>query len=306
MKLYELLTENKKQVDEAPMGSLSGLANKAMAKIGSAKAAGKVDTGTIANQLHKEFETYLGRTGREATKDAVLGFLKSKGYPTQGAATIINQAVNASGSAPTGPLANIKQGAANAVSAAKAGISNAVDKVKSKLEPAATAEPEKVEPTGDAEPTKPSYGGNAYGKTTYSMGTGFDKATMKNTSKELEPGTVGTPPKKKKVAVSASKEVDSSRAISEAAVALPKDVIDKAILKAAQDAAIVKGKPAATAPASTSAAPVSAKTPSSSGSFTKGLKKGLTGKTPATTSSDTDLAGLEQRIAAIEKKVGLA
>ena len=60
MKLHELLVEGKKQVDEAPMGTLSGLANKAMAKLGSGKAAGKVDTGTVANQLKQEFaNTYL-------------------------------------------------------------------------------------------------------------------------------------------------------------------------------------------------------------------------------------------------------
>jgi hypothetical protein len=276
MKLHELLTEGKKQVAEAPMGGLSGLANKAMAKMGSSKAGGKVDTGNIANQLRKEFDTYLGKTGREATKDAVIGFLKSKGYPTQGAAQIINQTVKGQRAAPAGPLS--------------------------------AAEPEKVDPT--AQP-KPNFKQGNYKDPSYSMGTGFDKTTMKNTSVPLSKDAVGGVPKRKKVAVSAGKEVDSSRAIQEAG--LPRSVIDKAILKAAQEAEIVSAKtPKATSAvkptvgANTTAAQdtdgdgvVTAKDKKG---FMAGVKQGMGKQSTA----KVDVNDLAARIAAIEKKVGLA
>jgi hypothetical protein len=278
MKLYELLTEGKKQVDEAPMGTLSGLANKAMSKMGSSKAGGKVDTGTVANQLRKEFDTYLGRTGREATKDAVIGFLQSKGYPTQGAAQIINQTVKGQKAAPTGPLS--------------------------------AAEPEKVDPTGEpAAQTTPNFKQGNYKDPSYSMGTGFDKTTMKNTTAPLSKDAVGGVPKRKKVAVSAGKEVDSSRAIIEAG--LPRSVIDKAILKAAQEAEIVKSKaPGAAKAKPAAAAPAAGQDTNGDGvvtakdkqGFMAGVKKGL-GKQSATKVDVNDLAN---RIAAIEKKVGLA
>jgi hypothetical protein len=309
MKLHELLTEGKKQVDEAPMGTLSGLANKAMSKLGSAKATGKVDTGTIANQLKKEFDTYLGRTGREATKDAVIGFLQSKGYPTQGAAQIINQTVKGQGAAPSGPLS-----AAAAAAGAKAvnGITGAINKVTDKFRPkdATAAEPEKIDPTGDpAAQTKPNFKQGNYQEPTYKMGTGFDTTTMKNTSKDIDPKAIGGVPKKNKVKVSSGKEVDSSRAIQEAG--LPRSVIDKAILKAAQEAEIVKSKaPGAVKTKPAAAAPGAGQDtdgdgdvdPADKQGFAAGIKQGFTGKSPAKVS----VSDLEKRIAAIEKKVGLA
>jgi hypothetical protein len=311
MKLHELLTEGKKQVDEAPMGGLSGLANKAMAKMGSSKAGGKVDTGNIANQLRKEFDTYLGKTGREATKDAVIGFLQSKGYPTQGAAQIINQTVKGQAAAPAGPLS---AAAGNLKTRASQAVSGAINKVTDKLKPkdAATAEPEKVDPTGEpAAQSTPNFKQGNYQAPTYKMGTGFDTTTMKNTSKDIDPKAIGGVPKKTKVKVSASKEVDSSRAIQEAG--LPRSVIDKAILKAAQDAAIVSAKaPKATsavkptAGANTTAAQdtdgdgvVTAKDKQG---FMAGVKKGMGKQSTA----KVDVNDLAARIAAIEKKVGLA
>lgn len=307
MKLHELLTEGKKQVDEAPMGGLSGLANKAMAKMGSDKAAGKVDTGNIANQLSKEFNTYLGKTGREATKDAVIGFLQSKGYPTQGAAQIINQTVKGQGAAPTGPVsAAAGKLGAKAVQA----VSGAINKVTDKLRPQDQTEPEKIDPTGEpVTQTKPNFKQGNYQEPQYKMGTGFDKTTMQNTTKNIDPNAIGGVPKKKKVAVSASKEVDSSRAIQEAG--LPRSVIDKAILKAAQDAAIINSKAhkakSAAKPAGTTASAsqdtdgdgvVTAKDKQG---FMAGVKQGM-GNKPA----KVDVNDLAARIAAIEKKVGLA
>jgi hypothetical protein len=332
MKLHELLTEGKKKVDEAPMGTLSGLANKAMSKMGSNKASGKVDTGNIANQLRKEFDTYLGKTGREATKDAVMGFLSSKGYPTKGAVTIINQALKGVGAAPTGPMANLKTTAKDVAASAKdalkqkggalaqkaaVGASKVINTVTDKFKPAAPTAtgPEKANPTDTtAGAAKGSFnnqlgGGNA----NYSMSTGFDPKTMKNVGKSLDPKVVGTVPttKKKKVAVSASK-INTGNLVAEAKPGvLSRSVIDNAILKAAQEAEIVntkQGKTSATQAAASGIQPNagSAGEPTtstkSSGGFGAGFKQGLTGKTKAA----PNVAELEKRIAAIEKKVGLA
>ena len=85
MKITDLLVENKKQVDEAPMGFLKTMGNKVAGAFGSGQAKGRLETGNIANQLKKEFDVYLGKTGDQPTGDMVVAFLKSKGYPTQGA-----------------------------------------------------------------------------------------------------------------------------------------------------------------------------------------------------------------------------
>ena len=80
MKIHDLLTEQR--LDEKPMGLLKSLGNKTMAAFGSGKAQGKVETGTMANQLRKQFDVYLGKTGEEATPEVIVGFLQSKGLPT--------------------------------------------------------------------------------------------------------------------------------------------------------------------------------------------------------------------------------
>jgi hypothetical protein len=347
MKLHELLTEGKKQVDEAPMGTLSGLANKAMSKMGSDRATGKLSTGATANQLNKEFQLYLGKTGREATKDAVMGFLSSKGYPTQGAATIINQALKSTGSAPapTGPMANLKTTAKGVAASAKqaltkkggelankaaTGASNLINKATDAMgkvplpNKADRREFEKPgsEPAVDAAKTPGSFNNQlAGGKANYSTSTGFDPKTMKNVGKPLGTDVVGnvSNTKKKKVAVSAGK-INKGKVVAEAKPGvLPRNIIDKAILKAAQEAEIVntkQGKTSATQAAAGGIQPdagsaeepttsTSISTPTStksSGGFGAGFKQGLTGKTQTA----PDVAELEKRIAAIEKKVGLA
>jgi hypothetical protein len=361
MKLYEVLLEDKKQVKEAPMGMLNTLGNKAMAKMGNARATGKLSTGTLANQLHKEFQTYLGKTGREATKDAVMGFLSSKGYPTQGAATIINQALKGAGAAPSGPLANLKATAKGVATSAKDAMKKVGSTVADKLKPELKAAPiDKTEPTmGDETPTTTSpadttaaapaktgsfnnqLGG---GKASYSQATHFDPTTMKNATtpvaaggvpstsnpttapKQLDPrdlnknGEVDATEKsiarnKSKKKVSASK-INTGNMVAEAGPGvLPQSIIDKAILKAAQEAEILNNKQGKTSAQQASAggiqptaqgnAPADAEPASgtaSSGGFGAGLKKGFTGKAKAS----PDIASLEQRIAAIEKKVGLA
>jgi hypothetical protein len=83
MRLNEILIEQ--QLDEAPMGMLSKLGNKAMAKLGSSKAQGKLQTGEEANNLKKEFMRYLGQSRQVADPEVVVQWLKSRGYPTKGA-----------------------------------------------------------------------------------------------------------------------------------------------------------------------------------------------------------------------------
>jgi hypothetical protein len=374
MKLYEVLLEDKKKVQEAPMGMLNTLGNKAMSKLGNARATGKLSTGSLANQLHKEFQTYLGKTGREATKDAVMGFLSSKGYPTQGAATIINQALKGAGAAPSGPLANMKATARGLAGKAKDAMVKQAGNIADKMKPGLKAAPiNKTEPTMDPEtptttaPTDttaaaPAKTGNSYnnqlsgGKQTINRSTGFDRNTMQNTSEPMDPKAVGgvpnttnptTAPKqldprdlnkngevdateksiarnkgKKKPAttVSASK-INTGNMVAEAGPGvLPQSIVDKAILKAAQEAEIMNTKQGKTSANQASAGGIApdattasadatgnssagaADAGGSSSGFGAGLKKGFTGKAKAS----PDIASLEQRIAAIEKKVGLA
>lgn len=356
MKLYEVLLEDKEKVQEAPMGMLKTLGNKAMSKLGSDRATGKLSTGTLANQLHKEFQTYLGKTGREATKDAVMGFLQSKGYPTQGAATIINQALKGASAAPTGPLANLKATAKTAKDALVKGAGNIADKLKPELKAAPI---DKTEPTLDPEtptttapadtttaaPAKTGGGFNNQlggGQATYNRSTGFDRNTMKNTSEPIDPKNVGGVPNttnpttveptttakprqslKQKLAsrkaVSAGK-INTGNMVAEAGPGvLPQSVVDKAILKAAQEAEILNAKQGKTSAQQTQTANLAGGAPtdtdgdgdidatdtakpSSSGGFGAGLKKGFSGAPVAS----PDIAALEKRIAAIEKKVGLA
>ena len=372
MKLYEVLLEDKKQVQEAPMGMLNTLGNKAMSKLGNARATGKLSTGTLANQLHKEFQQYLGKTGREATKDAVMGFLSSKGYPTQGAATIINTALKGAANAPAGPLANMKATARGLAGKAKDAMVKQAGNIADKMKPGLKAAPiNKTEPTMEPEtptttapadtttaaPAKTGSFNNQLGsgQATYNRSTGFDRNTMSNTSEPMDPKSVGGTPnttnpttapkqldprdlnkngevdateksiarnkgKKKPAAVSASK-INTGNMVAEAGPGvLPQSIIDKAILKAAQEAEIMNTKQGKTSANQAAAGGIAPATGSNaqptgadnnatggsetgtSGGFGAGLKKGFTGKAKAA----PDLAGLEQRIAAIEKKVGLA
>ena len=89
MRLNEILIEQ--QLDEKPMGFLSKLGNKAMATVGSKKAAGKLETGKEANWLKDQFMTFLGKIGKEAEPQTVIDFLKRNNYPTAGAERAMSQ-----------------------------------------------------------------------------------------------------------------------------------------------------------------------------------------------------------------------
>jgi hypothetical protein len=99
MKVFDILKEEK-SLNEAPMGALGSIGNKIASKFGSQKAVGRLETGNLANQLKKEFDAYLGKTGLEADQETILNFLKQKGYPTKKASAI---GTPASSTAPQGP-----------------------------------------------------------------------------------------------------------------------------------------------------------------------------------------------------------
>ena len=137
MKITDLLVENKKQVDEAPMGFLKTMGNKVAGAFGSGQAKGRLETGNIANQLKKEFDVYLGKTGDQPTGDLVLSFLKSKGYPTQGA----ERALKAQ---PSPGIMSKVGGAVKDI--AGAAVQGAKDQTAKDAEPAAQAQPQQQEP----------------------------------------------------------------------------------------------------------------------------------------------------------------
>ena len=88
MKIHDLLLE-RKQIDEAPLGLLKKTGLGVAKAFGSGNAAGKLDTGNTANELHKNFMTYLGKTGEEPEAATLIAFLKSQGYPTAKASKLL-------------------------------------------------------------------------------------------------------------------------------------------------------------------------------------------------------------------------
>jgi hypothetical protein len=76
-------------LDEArPMGFISGLGKTVASKLPAvmpniaAKSRGKLITGKYANRMMDQYLEWLGISGTEATKENLLAWLKSKGYPT--------------------------------------------------------------------------------------------------------------------------------------------------------------------------------------------------------------------------------
>src|SRR6056300_871787 len=83
MRLNEILIEQ--QLDEAPQGMLSRLANKAKSFVpGSTGRQAKADleVGKEANWLKKQFDVYLGKVGKPASPQLVIDFLRKNNYPT--------------------------------------------------------------------------------------------------------------------------------------------------------------------------------------------------------------------------------
>lgn len=82
MKINEFAIVEPK-VDEAPQGILKRTGLGIAKAFGSDKAAGKLETGKLANTIKKAFNFYLGKTGDEASAETLIAFLKLNKYPTQ-------------------------------------------------------------------------------------------------------------------------------------------------------------------------------------------------------------------------------
>lgn len=196
--------EKTNNLTEAPMGALKTFGLTSLSKV-SSTAAGKLQTGTMANQLYSEFKSYLGQTGDQAEPEIVIQFLKSKGIPTKSAEAIMAQSAGdtkgavdtAAGGSPEridptmdepaagtdaakNPQAGAEQPAADAAKASQGDQQPTTDAGKATAgaeQPAGTA-------TTDTA-TKPNFNNQtAGGKQTISTGGTFDPATMKN-----KPGT---------------------------------------------------------------------------------------------------------------------
>lgn len=266
MRIHDLLTENR--LDEKPMGFLKTMGNKAMAAFGSGKAAGKLETGTMANQLRKEYDTYLGKSGEEATADNLLAFLKSKNLPTDGAARALK--AQAPQGAVAGAVKGLAKGAADigkaAVAGAKAATAAPAAQAKAGVPAAPATEPQqKVEPTLEPKTAAPkqSFGqGTAMPmKPLTTPGAGTNPAPAQPAAKQpvgrpqgggKVPGQVSQTPgaqakRTKRAAAATQKKADADR-FNKAVVqpltkkesleeALSSGHIDAAIMAAAQDAA---------------------------------------------------------------------
>ena len=227
MRLNEILIEQ--QLDEKPMGFLSKLGNKAMATVGSKKAAGKLETGKEANWLKDQFMTFLGKIGKEAEPQTVIDFLKRNNYPTAGAERAMSQlttgqkvgqaigkGVAALGGAAIDGAKSVAGGVADIAKGAVAGAKAAT------AAPAAQA-PEKIPSQTDAAP--------AANKTTSTT----DNPNAPTASDE--PLKVSGVKKKKKIvapaAIAASIDFSNTGSIMEA---LSSGQLDNVFLAAVQDA----------------------------------------------------------------------
>jgi len=131
MRLKEILIEQ--QLAEKPMGFLSRLGNKAMATVGSKKAAGKLETDKEANWLKDQLMTFLGKIGKEeAEPQDVIDFLKRNNYPTAGAERAMSQLT-------TGGQAIGKSAVAGAKAATAAPAAQAPKKIPSQTDAAPAA-----------------------------------------------------------------------------------------------------------------------------------------------------------------------
>jgi hypothetical protein len=142
MRINDIVLETK--IAEAPQGMLKRAGLGIMSKFGSDKATGKLDTGKIANALMRDFNRFLGQTKLEPDADAVLRFLQSKGYPSDGAKSVLDQEVNR---APAGPMGGGPMGKM------KGAASTALNKGMDALKGMGQGSAENPQPQGREEPT---------------------------------------------------------------------------------------------------------------------------------------------------------
>jgi hypothetical protein len=112
-----------KPLNEAmPMGSLSSIGQKLRAKLpglGAEMAKGKLEVGTLANEIIKAYYKYLGtqpKTNQQPTSQNLINFLKQSQYPVQGAIKSLKSPVAEAGPRPamkaSERLAKMQQAAA--------------------------------------------------------------------------------------------------------------------------------------------------------------------------------------------------
>ena len=111
MKINEFAIVDPK-VDEAPQGILKRTGLGIAKAFGSDKAAGKLETGKMANLIKKAFNKHLGASGREANAEELIKFLKINKYPTAGVEKMAQDMANKekAKTMQTGPMGNNQQG----------------------------------------------------------------------------------------------------------------------------------------------------------------------------------------------------
>jgi hypothetical protein len=295
MKISDILVESS-QVQEAPMGVLSKLGNKALSKLGSGTAQGKLETGEHANRLKKEFQTYLGRTGGTAEVKTVLAFLKSKGIPTQGAETALKNTASAgdqlkaagqkiiggakaAGGAVAGAAKAVGKGVADVARGAVQGAQAELGKqapadqataaVKGTADPAAATQ---------AEPAKPHTGGKVAGQVSQTPNA-----------------------QRLRVQRAAKKTAPAQKLVAGVYEALAGNQLDAAFLAAAQDAARAGVEPLA--PSADNASGANTEKPKQGGvgsalkAIGKGIASGVTDAEDEKPSADGIPQGIEKQLA---------
>ena len=204
MRINDLLTEQR--LDEKPMGLLKTIGNKAAAAFGSGQAQGRLESGELANQLRKEYDIWLGKTGDPVGTESIKEFLKSQGLPTAAAE-------KAMGAPPKPGMLDKTAGAVKDI--AKAGVQGAKDATAEKpktpagqadvkkeptLSPPATTTPAAKQPAADAtaQPqttdkpadTKPNFTQGNYKVTTNAPTGGIPTTGMRP---KLEPASKEEP-----------------------------------------------------------------------------------------------------------------
>jgi hypothetical protein len=95
MKYNEIVATE--EINEAPMGVLGQAGNWLGSKLTpiapgfGSKSTGKLNVGKLANQLHKEFNYYIGNSHQQPTAKVLLDFLKAKKLPTTDASKLVNK-----------------------------------------------------------------------------------------------------------------------------------------------------------------------------------------------------------------------
>ena len=128
MRLNEILIE--KQLDEAPQGMLSRLANKAKSFVpGSTgrQAKGDLEVGKEANWLKKQFDVYLGKVRKPASPQLVIDFLRKNNYPTGDAEQEMTKVTK--GQKVGAAAGAVAKGAVDAVKGAVGGVAKGVGAV---------------------------------------------------------------------------------------------------------------------------------------------------------------------------------